>query len=127
MFDPDQYPITIVELRSVQKELDAIIDEDEKDRLIDWLAMNPSIGDIIPRCNGVRKVRWAYGGKGKRGGLRIIYYFRDLNMPVYVLAVYRKNEKLNISEREKQMISQMVDELVEEWARRREQMLARLA
>lgn len=127
MFDPDSYLITIAEMAQARKDLDAILSESERDQLIDWLAMSPDAGDIIPGTNGVRKVRWSYGGKGKRGGLRIIYYFRDLNMPIYLIAVYKKNEKLNISAREKRMISQMVDDIVNEWARRREHMVARSA
>lgn len=127
MFDPDSYLITIAEMAQARKDLDAILSESERDQLIDWLAMSPDAGDIIPGTNGVRKVRWSYGGKGKRGGLRIIYYFRDLNMPISLIAVYKKNEKLNISAREKRMISQMVDDIVNEWARRREHMVARSA
>ncbi|MDF1857063.1 type II toxin-antitoxin system RelE/ParE family toxin [Pseudooceanicola sp.] len=119
MFDPDSYPITIAEMGPAKKELDAILSESEHDQLVDWLALNPDVGDIIQGANGVRKARWAYGSKGKRGGLRVIYYFRDLNMPIYVLAVYRKNEKLNITATEKRIISQMVDQIVEQWALRR--------
>ncbi len=68
-------------------------------------------------------MRWSYGAKGKRSGLRIIYYFRDLKMPIYILAVYRKSEKLNISAKEKQVICEMVEKLVEHWAKRREKAL----
>jgi mRNA-degrading endonuclease RelE of RelBE toxin-antitoxin system len=127
MFDPDNYPITIAELTDVRRELDAILTEDEKDRLIDWLALNPTAGDIMVGTNGVRKCRWSYGFKGKRGGLRIIYYFRDLNMPIYILAVYKKNEKLSLTGGEKKMISKMVDDLVEIYARKRERTFARQA
>lgn len=108
----------------MSKDLDDALSETEKERLIDWLALNPLDGDIIVGTNGVRKTRWAYGSRGKSGGLRIIYYFRDLNMPIYIVAVYKKNEKLNISAREKQMINRLVDELVEYWARKREQSIA---
>jgi mRNA-degrading endonuclease RelE of RelBE toxin-antitoxin system len=125
MFDPDNYPITIVEVTAVQRELEEVLSEEERERLIDWLAMNPSFGDIIPSTNGVRKTRWSYGNRGKRGGLRVIYYFRDLNMPVYVLAVYKKNEKMNLTMREKQMIAKMVDQLVDHWAQKRERVIAR--
>lgn len=120
MFGAESYPISIVELLSVQRELDLIMSREEVARLIDWLALNPTNGDIVQGTNGVRKMRWAYGAKGKRSGLRVIYYFRDLNMPIYVIAIYKKGEKLNISEGEKQYIRWLVDELVEEYAQRRE-------
>lgn len=119
MFDPANYPITIAEMPSATKDLDDTLSEPEKERLIDWLALHPLSGDIIVGTNGVRKARWAYGAKGKSGGLRVIYYFRDLNMPIYIIAVYRKNEKLTISMREKQMISRLIDDLVRYWADRR--------
>jgi mRNA-degrading endonuclease RelE of RelBE toxin-antitoxin system len=119
MFDPANYPITIAEMPSATKDLDDTLSETEKERLIDWLALHPQAGDIIVGTNGVRKTRWAYGAKGKSGGLRVIYYFRDLNMPIYIVAVYRKNEKLTISMREKQMISRLIDDLVKYWADRR--------
>ena len=127
MFDPENYPITIAEMAQAKRELDSVLSESEHDQLIDWLAMNPDAGDIIQGTNGVRKTRWGYDGKGKRGGLRIIYYFRDLNMPIYVIAVYKKNEKLNLTAQEKRVISQMVDKVVMAWAHRREQLLTRSA
>ena len=125
MFGAESYPITIVELRLVQKDLNDALSEDEAARLIDWIAMNPTTGDIVQGTNGVRKMRWRCGSKGKRGGLRIIYYFRDLNMPIYLLAIYKKGEKLDLSDREKKMIRQLVDELVDEHAQRRETALAK--
>lgn len=119
IFDPANYPITIAEMPSAAKDLDDTLSETEKERLIDWLALHPQAGEIIVGTNGVRKARWAYGAKGKSGGLRVIYYFRDLNMPIYIIAVYRKSEKLTISMREKQMISRLIDDLVRYWADRR--------
>ncbi|WP_151978492.1 MULTISPECIES: type II toxin-antitoxin system RelE/ParE family toxin [unclassified Roseovarius] len=114
-------------MAQAKRDLDSVLSESEHDQLIDWLALNPDAGDIIPGTKGVRKSRWGYDGQGKRGGLRIIYYFRDLNMPIYLIAVYKKNEKLNLTAREKRVISQMVDEIVEKWARRREQNLSQVA
>lgn len=127
MFDPENYRISIFEMGQAKKELDSSLSEHEKDELIDWLALNPDVGDVIQGANGVRKTRWAYGSKGKRGGLRIIYYFRDLNMPIYLIAVYKKNEKLNLTAKEKKVISQMVDELVEHWASKREHIIIECA
>jgi mRNA-degrading endonuclease RelE of RelBE toxin-antitoxin system len=127
MFDPDNYRISIAEMGCAKRDLDSVLSEHERDQLIDWLALNPDAGDIIQGTNGVRKARWAYGGKGKRGGIRIIYYFRDLNMPIYLIAVYKKNEKLNITTHEKKVISQMVDEIVEHWASRREHIVKECA
>jgi mRNA-degrading endonuclease RelE of RelBE toxin-antitoxin system len=127
MFGPENYRISIAEMGQAKRDLGSTLSEQEKDELIDWLALNPDAGDIIQGANGVRKTRWAYGGKGKRGGLRVIYYFRDLNMPIYLIAVYKKNEKLNLTAKEKQIISHMVDELVEHWASKREHVIIECA
>ncbi len=62
-----------------------------------YLCKNPDDGAIIPNSGGVRKMRWAVSGKGKRGGARIIYYFADKAGRILLLDVYAKNEKENLS------------------------------
>lgn len=63
---------TVVESRLFIRQASKLFDEDEKKALIDHLAANPFIGDEIPETGGVRKVRVPAGGKGKRGGARVI-------------------------------------------------------
>ncbi|OHB72560.1 MAG: transcriptional regulator [Planctomycetes bacterium RBG_16_43_13] len=60
------------------------------------LASKPDAGDVIPGSGGVRKIRWSGKGKGKRGGLRIIYYWRNKQNEIWLLTVYAKNEAENI-------------------------------
>jgi mRNA-degrading endonuclease RelE of RelBE toxin-antitoxin system len=127
MFGADNYPISVVETRSVQRDLDDIFDQEDLHELIDWLAVNPTAGDVIQGTDGVRKARWGYGRKGKSGGIRLIYYFRDLNMPIYVLAVYKKGEKLDLTQAEKKVIRKMVSKLVDEHARQRTEWVGRAA
>lgn len=90
------------------------------------LTVGPSLTYILSvndrRCTswgGVRKIRWAAGGKGKRGGARVIYYFRDLNIPVFLLAVYKKGEKLNLTMSEREQMRALVDHLVDEYHSKR--------
>ena len=59
--------------------------EDERRELVDFLAENPLAGDEIPGTGGVRKLRFAAFGRGKRGGARVIYYYLDETMPIYAL------------------------------------------
>lgn len=113
-----EYPITIAELKSVSRDLDRLLSEKERTGLIDFLAFNPEIGDVIPGTGGVRKVRWPCASKGNGAGLRIIYYFRDLNMPLYVLAVYSKGETLRLTVREEREMSMLVKILVKDYAER---------
>jgi hypothetical protein len=65
------------------------------------LAEHPKSGDIMPGTGGVRKLRWALPGGGKSGGVRIIYYYHDERMPLYLFTMFGKNEKGNLSDKEK--------------------------
>ena len=112
MFNAGSYLITIAELADFIEDSKRIFTEAEYEELVLFLAEHPDSGEVIPGTGGVRKVRWPARGQGKRGGARVIYYFRDLNVPVYLLAVYAKGEKINLSQREKKMMSRYVDLIV---------------
>lgn len=113
MFNAGSYYITIAEMADFIDDSKSVFTEEEYDDLVLFLAEHPDSGELIPGTGGVRKLRWRAKGQGKRGGARVIYYFRDLNVPVYLLAVYAKGEKLNITEREKKEMSKMVDMIVD--------------
>lgn len=66
----------------------------------------------------IRKIRWRALGSGKRGGARVIYYFRDLNMPVFLLAAYAKGEKMNLTMVERNEMHRLVDHLVNQYRAR---------
>lgn len=119
MFNAGTYLITIAELPSFCDDSSSVFTEEEYNNLINYLAEYPDAGDVIPGTGGIRKVRWPAKGQGKRGGARVIYYFRDLNMPVYMLAVYAKGEKINLTEREKKVMRDMVELIVEARSARR--------
>jgi mRNA-degrading endonuclease RelE of RelBE toxin-antitoxin system len=87
------------------RQADKLFDEDEKRELIDFLAANPLAGDEIPGTGGVRKVRFAASGRGKRGGARVIYYYLDGTMPLYALLAYAKNAKDDMSPDEKRTVA----------------------
>lgn len=118
MFGVTNYGITIVELRSYQTDADRIFDEQEREDLSDFVSANPVFGDVIPGTGGIRKLRWRAKGNGKRGGARVIYYFRDLNMLVFLLAVYAKGEKMNLTMHERELMQRLVETLVREQTER---------
>jgi hypothetical protein len=74
--------------------------EDDIVALVSYLADNPTAGDVIAGTGGCRKLRWAGRGKGKSGGYRTITFYSGVMMPVYLLTVFGKGEKANLSDAE---------------------------
>ena len=101
--------------------MEGLLSDQEKADLIDYLAEHPNAGALIPGIGGIRKLRWAQTGRGKSGGLRVIYYFHSEMMPLYLLTVFGKNEKANLSKEERNNLAKAVKELVATWRRRNEQ------
>ena len=102
---------TVAETPIFTRQTEKLFSEDEKRELIDFLAENPLAGDEIPGTGGVRKVRFAACGRGKRGGARIIYYFLDGTMPLYALLAYAKNAQEDMTPDEKRVVSALVSAL----------------
>ena len=87
---------TFVETKLFTRLIDEYLSDDEYAALQLSLAVNPEAGDVIKGTGGVRKLRWAGSGRGKRGGLRVIYYLRLQNGQIWLLTVYAKNVKDSI-------------------------------
>jgi hypothetical protein len=88
------------------------LDTDELNQEIQQqIKANPLIGIIIQGTHGVRKFRHAMPGKGKRGSLRVIYYYYDDNLPIYMLDIFSKNESADLSPKEKGMFADFVKRL----------------
>ncbi|HOV97334.1 MAG TPA: transcriptional regulator [Thermomonas sp.] len=72
--------------------------EGEREEFVDFIAANPEVGDVIPEFAPLRKVRWSAQGKGKRGGVRVIYYTRPAAGKVNLLIVYPKSKTESLSQ-----------------------------
>ena len=79
--------------------------EDERFEFVDFIASNPEVGDVIPETGGVRKIRWGRQGSGKRGGVRVIYFYYDDHAPLYLLMLYAKGEKEDLRPEEKRAVA----------------------
>ena len=89
---------TVVELPEFLRRAKAIMTEDERAALVDFIAANPEAG--ISLGGGLRKVRVARQGGGKSGGYRTVYVFGGTHMPIFFVSVFAKNEKDNLGKSE---------------------------
>jgi mRNA-degrading endonuclease RelE of RelBE toxin-antitoxin system len=92
---------TIVELPEFFRKSQNLLANDEKLSLINYLAAHPQAGDLMQGTGGIRKLRWAALGRGKSGGVRVIYYYYNGTIPLFLLTVFGKGEKANLSKSEK--------------------------
>ena len=102
---------TVAETPTFTQQAVKLFDEEEKQELITFLAENPLAGDVIPGTGGVRKLRFAATGKGKRGGARVIYYYLDGSLPLYALLAFPKNAKSDMTPDEKRAVTALVTAL----------------
>ena len=104
--------ITIIKLKPFLQSIKKIFTHDDLKELEEFLVAFPAHGDVIPGTGGLRKLRWAAKGKGKRGGARVIYFYYVNKDNVYLLAAYTKNDKTDLSSNEKQAFKKMIEFLV---------------
>lgn len=111
-------PVSVVETPEFLAATRKLMSDDERAHLVDYLAYNPTAGDLIPGTGGVRKLRWALDGRGKRGGARVIYFHHDAGMPLFALTAYAKNERADLSQQDRNDFRQLTALLAEASKRR---------
>jgi hypothetical protein len=97
-------PIAVAETPLFLRQAADIWDEAEHDAFVTYIASHPEAGDVIPETGGVRKVRWTRAGSGKRGGTRVIYFYHDAGRPLYLLMVYAKARREDMTPDEKRAV-----------------------
>ena len=102
---------TVAETRAFRADIDALLSADERDAVIVGIASDPDGGDLIPGAGGLRKRRIALPGRGKRGGARVITLFLGERFPVYAVFVFAKNEKADMSMKERKALQRVVHEI----------------
>ena len=111
----DEPLYTVVETPEFLNGARRLFNEADRAELVDYLASHPTAGVLMREAGGARKLRWGARSKGKRGGARVITFYAGPGFPVFVLAVFGKGEKVNISKAERNELRQVLSRLVEEY------------
>jgi len=100
-----------IEAPAFTRYLSEYLSDDEYRRLQLLLTVDPERGDLMPGTGGFRKLRWAdpERGKGRRGGLRIIYYFFSTDQQIWLMTLYDKNEAADLTLKEKKMLKNAIE------------------
>lgn len=104
--------MTVVETAQFIRDATSRMTGSERSDLVFYLAANPEAGVLITDTGGVRKLRWAVGGRGKSGGVRVIYYYHSPGLPLFVLGLFSKSERANLSQAERNRLRVFVKKIV---------------
>jgi hypothetical protein len=86
--------------------------DDDLRELQQQLIVEPDAGDLIRGAKGLRKLRWALAGRGKRSGARVIYYWRSAAGTIYLLYAYAKNEQADLTAVQRKLLMEWIDEVL---------------
>ena len=110
--------MTVVETQEFQRRAATRMSEQERQDFITFIAGAPENGALMRGTGGVRKSRWGVGARGKSGGVRVIYYYHSSEIPLFLLTVFAKNERDNLSRAEQNTLKQLTTNLVVTYRRR---------
>lgn len=107
----------VVETPSYLKAAEVIFTAAERVDIVAMVAADPECGEVIPGTGGFRKVRVGRSGMGKRGGARVIYILRNVNFPIFLITAYPKNEKDNLTQKERNELAKRADQIFTNYGR----------
>jgi hypothetical protein len=110
---------TVIETPPYLAEAERLFSAEERATIIDTTSTDPRCGVVIPGTGGVRKLRVAVSGRGKRGGARVIYLFGGEDVPVFLLTVFAKNERSDLSQKERGNLGKLTAAMLREYRSRR--------
>jgi hypothetical protein len=102
--------MVIIETSVFTRQVQALLTDEEYRQLQTVLAIRPNLGALIQHSGGLRKVRWALSGRGKRGGVRIIYYWAPAQQQLLILFIYAKSERDDLSPSQLKALKTIVEE-----------------
>jgi mRNA-degrading endonuclease RelE of RelBE toxin-antitoxin system len=101
--------VVIVETKAFSSRVDDLLTAEEYRLLQLELVQDPSVGDTIPGTGGLRKLRWRAGGRGKRGGARVIYFWHAASEVILMLLVYAKSERTDLTVAQREALRRIVE------------------
>ncbi len=102
--------ISFIETKLFTRLVGELLSDEEYALLQQALIADPEVGDVIPGSGGVRKMRWGVSGRGKRSGLRVIYFLRTRQGQIWMLTLYPKNVAENIPANVLRQIKDEIDD-----------------
>lgn len=99
--------LTIAEVPEYLRRSRGLLSQGEREAIVDFLARKPTAGDLIRETGGIRKLRWGRSGRGKSGGVRVIYYYHSDRIPLYLLTAFAKGERADLSADEKHQLADL--------------------
>ncbi len=99
----------IIETTVFTRLIDQLMNDDQYRELQEWLIENPDIGDLVQGSGGLRKIRWKLTGRGKQGGVRVIYYWAVSADQIRMLYVYSKSDQENLTKEQLRVLRQVVE------------------
>jgi mRNA-degrading endonuclease RelE of RelBE toxin-antitoxin system len=102
--------MVIVETSIFTRQVEALLDDEAYRRLQTVLVLRPEAGDLIPGGGGLRKIRWGFQERGKRGGIRVIYYWAVRQDSILMLLIYPKNVQDDISAAQLKVLRRIIEE-----------------
>lgn len=102
--------MVILETRQFTSRVRELLGDEDYRGLQLELVARPLAGKVIPDTGGLRKLRWGFEGSGKRGGLRVIYYYHQASERILMLFVFAKNEAADLTPAQRKRLRQLVEE-----------------
>jgi hypothetical protein len=99
---------TVVETPRYRADAERLFSADEREAIVNLVSSDPGCGTVIPGGGSVRKLRVGFGGRGKRGGARVLYIFGGRDVPVFLLAAFAKNERDDLTAAERAAMAKAV-------------------
>ena len=102
--------MVFIETPTFTKLITQLLSDDEYQKLQKTLLLNPAKGVLIRGSGGLRKMEWKLGTHGKKGGMRVIYYWAMSNDQIYLLFAYPKNKQVDLTHEQLKLLKQLVEE-----------------